>query len=159
MSDRSVTAAELSALDFFAGLPEATLAELAAVSRRRSLADGETLVEQGQPWDAVHWVIAGRIALRMEHEGRQVLVMTLGRGELLGWTALRQEPLALTACRAVGPAELVAVPIDALLDLLTAGGPVSRLALQRLIGLAAHHLHATRVQLLRVGREGVISAG
>lgn len=159
MSDRPVTADELTALEFFADLPADTVRTLAAVSRRRTLADGEVLVEQGGNWQAVHWLIGGRIALRMEHAGRQVLVMTLGPGELLGWTALREEPLALTAARAIGPTELVAVPIDALLDLLTGGGPASRLALQRLIGLAAHHLDATRVQLLRLGSEGIISAG
>ncbi len=159
MSGESVTAAELAALELFAGLPETELHDLAAVASRRRLADGEALVLQGERWEAVYWLTAGRIALRMEHEGRRVLVMTLAPGDLLGWTALREEPLALVTARAVGPAELVSLPFDPLLDLLTGGGPAARLAFRRLIGAAARHLQDTRVQLLRPGSEGVISAG
>jgi hypothetical protein len=46
-----------------------------------------------------------------------------------------------------------------LLELLAGGSPQSRLLLKRLFGIATHHLDESRVQLLQLGREGVISAG
>jgi hypothetical protein len=45
------------------------------------------------------------------------------------------------------------------LDLVGAGSSDSRRLVQRLIAIAAGDLEASRVQLLRSGREGVITGG
>ena len=154
-----ITPGDLASLELFAGLPAADLEVLAAASVRQSLADGETLVEAGAPISQVHWLVHGRIALRVEHEHRWVLVSTLHAGDLLGWSALREDPTALSTARAIGPAELISMPAPRLLDLLAGGSTESRLLLRRLFGIAARHLDESRDQLLQLGREGVISAG
>ena len=92
----NVSAAELSALPLFDGLDRADLEGLAAESSRRSLADGETLVEMGAPISEIHWLEKGQLALRVRHEHRWVLVSTLHTGDLLGWSALREDPTALS---------------------------------------------------------------
>jgi CRP-like cAMP-binding protein len=152
-------AAELARLPLFAGLSPADLGPLAAASVRRRLADGETLVEMGDPISEVHWLEAGQLALRVRHEGRWILVSTLHAGDLLGWSALREEPTALSTARAIGPAVMVSMPAAALLDLLAGGSAESQLLLRRLFGIATQHLDESRAQLLQLGREGVISAG
>lgn len=154
-----VEAAELARLPVFDGVDPADLRDLANRSVRRHLEDGETLVEMGAPISEVHWLEKGQLALRVLHDHRWVLVSTLHAGDMLGWSALREEPTALSTARAIGPATLVSVPASGLLDLLAGGSAQSRLLLKRLFGIATHHLDESRVQLLQLGREGVISAG
>jgi CRP-like cAMP-binding protein len=154
-----VSAAELAGLPLFHGLALDDLADLSERSIRRSLADGETLVEAGAPISEVHWLETGRLALRVRHDQRWVLVSTLHAGDMLGWSALREEPTALSTARAIGPAVLISMPASGLLALLAGGSAQSDLLLKRLFGIATQHLDESRAQLLQLGREGVISAG
>jgi CRP-like cAMP-binding protein len=154
-----VEAAELARLPLFEGVDPNDLAALAETSVRRHLGDGETLVDAGSPISEVHWLEKGQLALRVIYEHRWVLVSTLHAGDMLGWSALREDPTALSTARAIGPATLVSMPASGLLELLAGGSPQSRLLLKRLFGIATHHLDESRVQLLQLGREGVISAG
>ena len=155
----SVTATELVGLPLFAGLRQTDLEALAAGSVRRRLADGETLVEAGPSISEVHWLERGKLALRVNHDNRWVLVSTLHAGDLLGWSALREEPTALSSARAIGPAVLISMPASGLLSLLAGGSVDSQLLLRRLFGIATQHLDESRAQLLQLGREGIISAG
>ena len=154
-----VSAAELADLPLFAGLDQTDLESLSNRAVRRILADGETLVEMGAPISEVHWLTKGQLALRVRHEHRWVLVSTLHAGDMLGWSALREDPTALSTARAIGPAVLVSVQADGLLGLLSGGSAKSKMLLRRLFGTATHHLDESRAQLLQLGREGVISAG
>ena len=160
MSTReSIEAAELAGLPLFEGLTPGDLAPLAAASCRRRLNDGETLVEMGEPISEVHWLERGQLALRVCHDNRWVLVSSLHAGDLLGWSALREDPTALSSARAIGPAVLLSMPESGLLDLLAGGSSQSQVLLRRLFGIATQHLDESRAQLLQLGREGVISAG
>jgi CRP/FNR family cyclic AMP-dependent transcriptional regulator len=150
---------ELARLPLFEGLQPADLEALSATSVRRILADGETLVEMGEPISEVHWLEKGQLALRVRYDFRWVLVSTLHAGDLLGWSALREEPTALSTARAIGPATLISMPAASLLELLAGGSAQSELLLKRLFGIATQHLDESRAQLLQLGREGVISAG
>jgi CRP-like cAMP-binding protein len=154
-----VSSDELARLPLFAGLDPADLDTLAVSSVRRHLVDGETLVEMGTPISEVHWLERGQLGLRVRHEHRWVLVSTLHSGDLLGWSALRDDPTALSTARAIGPAVLVSMPAAGLLALLTGGSARSELLLRRLFGFATQHLDESRAQVLQLGREGVISAG
>ncbi len=154
-----IGAAELARLPLFEGLPAADLETLALTSVRRVLADGQTLVEIGDPISEVHWLEKGQLALRVRHDYRWVLVSTLHAGDLLGWSALREDPTALSTARAIGPATLISMPAAGLLALLAGGSAQSQMLLKRLFGIATQHLDESRAQLLQLGREGVISAG
>ncbi|HEX7543817.1 MAG TPA: cyclic nucleotide-binding domain-containing protein [Candidatus Limnocylindrales bacterium] len=158
-TSESVTATELVGLPLFAGLRQTDLEALAVGSVRRRLADGETLVEAGSSISEVHWLERGKLALRVNHDNRWVLVSTLHAGDLLGWSALREEPTALSSARAIGPAVLISMPASGLLSLLAGGSVDSQLLLRRLFGIATQHLDESRAQLLQLGREGIISAG
>jgi CRP-like cAMP-binding protein len=154
-----VSAAELAGLPLFSGLDAAELEPLAATSVRRRLVDGETLVEMGDPISEVHWLEEGQLALRIRHEHRWVLISTLRAGDLLGWSALREDPRSLSTARALGSAVLVSMPSSGLLALLAGGSVKSQLLLRRLFGIASQHLDESRTQLLQLGHEGVISTG
>jgi CRP-like cAMP-binding protein len=158
-TSENVSPADLARLALFEGLALDDIRELAAASVRRTLADGETLVEAGSPISEIHWLERGQLALRVRYETRWVLVSTLHPGDLLGWSALREDPTALSTARAIGPAVLISMPASGLLALLAGGSARSELLLRRLFGIATQHLDESRAQLLQLGREGVISAG
>lgn len=159
MNDIPVAAADLSALVLLAEVSSEDLEGVVRLARRRTLADGDALVEQGEPAAELYWVLTGRIALRARHDGRTTLVATLGPGALLGWSALRDGAVWLTSARAVGATEVVAVPASAILALLAAGGEQSGRLIRVLVAAAASDLDHARLQMLSLGREGVISAG
>lgn len=159
MADQRVSAADLQRLGLFEGQAEADLAPLAADAGRRRLADRDVLVTRGERSTELWWVLGGRLALSVEHEGRSVVVMTLGPGDMLGWSTLRDDPTALATARSVGTTDLISIPADSIRDALAAPTPMAQTLVRRLLGVAAADLDATRTQLLRLGREGVITAG
>ena len=156
---KPVTAADLARVSLFEGLPEDELAGLAQQSVRRRLADGEVLFEQGRPAGTLHVVVSGGLVLRAESGGSSVIVDSLQPGDLVGWSAMREGAVTLSTARAVGSAEVIAIPVDPIVDLAAGGSRESRQLVRRIVALAAGHLEASWAQLLRVGREGVITAG
>ncbi len=159
MSLHPVTAAEVGGFALFRGLPAEERATLAAAAIRREPADGDVLYAEGAPATTMFLIERGQVTLRVLRDGRPVIVGTLGPGEVLGWSCLRDEPVSLATARATGPVRLVAIPADALLVLLGSGSPAGRTIMRRLFGVAAVHLASTREQMIRQGREGVITAG
>jgi CRP/FNR family transcriptional regulator, cyclic AMP receptor protein len=159
MSEPSVTPADLGRIGLLEGLPTADLDALAGVASRRRLSDGEVLFAQGEAAGTLYSVVEGGLVLRATGNGRSVIVQTLGPGEVVGWTAMREGATTLSAARATGRTVVIAIPVEPIIDLAAGGSSESRLLVRRLIGLAAEHLEASRRQLLQVGREGVITAG
>ena len=160
MSDAvAAVAADLERVELFRGLPDEALDRLAEAASRRRLGDGEALFEQGQPAQNLYVVVRGSVVLRTGSGRQAVIVENLGAGGVVGWSALRENATTLSTARAAGPAEVVAIPVEPIVELVTRGGPGSRELFQRLIGLAAGHLDDAWAQLLRQGREGVITAG
>jgi thioredoxin reductase (NADPH) len=156
---KAVEARDLARVSLFVDLPEDELAGLAGRSELRWLADGEVLFEQGRPARTLYVVVAGGLILRADGAGSTVIVDTLRPGGLVGWSAMREGAVTLSTARAVGPSEVIAIPVDPIIDLAAGGSVQSRRLVQRIVALAAGHLEASWAQLLQVGREGVITAG
>ena len=154
-----VTAAEVARISLFEGLPGEDLSALAAVAGRRHLADGQTLFEQGQPARTLHVVVSGGLTLRAEAGGRSIVVESLRPGDLVGWSAMREGAVTLSTARASGSTEVIAIPVDTILELAAGGSRESALLIRRIVGLAARHLETSWNQLLQSRNEGVISGG
>jgi CRP-like cAMP-binding protein len=156
---KAVAAAELAAVLLFSDLPEDEAAGLAAQADRRALGDGEVLFEQGRPARTLYIVVSGGLVLRAADGASSVIVDHLRPGDLVGWSAMRPGAVTLSTARAVGSTEVIAIPVDPIIDLAAGGSRESRRLVQRIVALAATHLEASWAQLLQVGREGVITAG
>jgi CRP-like cAMP-binding protein len=150
---------DLARVSLFEGMPADELDALAGHASRRVLEDGEMLFEQGRPAGTLHVVVEGGLVLRADGDGQSVIVDTLRPGDLVGWSAMRENALTLSTGRAVGRTEVIAIPVDPIIDLAAGGSRESRRLLQRIVGLAANHLEASWAQLRQAGREGVITAG
>lgn len=159
MSSHPVTAAELAGFALFRGLASEDRETLAAAAAWREPADAEVLYVEGGPATTMFLIDRGQVTLGVQRDDRRVIVGTLGPGEVLNWSCLRDEPVSLTTARTAGPARLLAFPAEALLALVGSGSLGGRTVMRRLFGVAAVHLDAARDQMLRQGREGVITAG
>ena len=155
----NVTADEIARVSLFEGLPTEDLSALAAVATRRWLGDGEALFEQGQPARTLHVVVQGGLVLRTETDGRSVIVESLRPGDLVGWSAMREGAVTLSTARATGATEVIAIPVDTIVDLAAGGSTESARLIRRIVGLAARHLEMSWNQLLQKGTEGVITGG
>jgi CRP-like cAMP-binding protein len=154
-----VTSADLRALRVFGGLGDAALERLAGAAQRRSLANSDTLYEQGGEARELFAVVKGRLGLRVSDGERWTTVQSVEAEDLLGWSALRENARWLTTARALGPADVIAIPLETILDVIEAGGPDARRLAQRLFGVGAAHLDAVRQQLQQPARDTVISGG
>jgi CRP-like cAMP-binding protein len=78
-----------------------TVAELVA---------GDTIFMQGQPADAVCFVLRGKVRLAVaSHEGKEAIVATLGAGEFFGEGCLTGQPSRMATATAVGASTLIKV--------------------------------------------------
>jgi CRP/FNR family cyclic AMP-dependent transcriptional regulator len=69
----------------FAILPEAQLAELASLVKRKSFARGATVITAGEVTDSLYVVISGRLKVTISNDsGREIILSVLGRGEYFG---------------------------------------------------------------------------
>ncbi len=155
----TVRPGDLARIAVLAPLPESELERLAGTATRRTLADGEAIFKSGDAATSVFAIARGRLVLRATADPRSTIVMIADEGELLGWIALGEDARWLTTGRAAGEVEAIVLPVDALLSVVSNGGPEARRLVGRLFALAARHLEATQAQLLGRGGEGVISGG
>lgn len=132
-----------------AGLPDSDLELMAGCGVNIVCSPGETLAREGDPAETFLVIRAGRVALDVEAPGRGALrMLTLGPGELVGWSWL--VPPYRWSADVVAVDEVHAVQIDAAClrrkcDEDTALG--YRL-MQRVAHLTAQRLQTTRLQLL-----------
>jgi CRP-like cAMP-binding protein len=107
MSD---TLAFLSSVPVFEGIPEAELAELAAVVRRRDAPAGEILWREGDEAGAMLLIVDGRVSVSLRLPGeRTVEVASLGRGETLGEIPLLDGGRHSAAARVTEAASLLSL--------------------------------------------------
>ena len=97
--------ATLAGLEFFEGLPAATLERLAAASRTVDYPAGAPIFAKGDDGLGLMAVLAGTVKISVTAEdGRQVVLARIGRGEVFGEIALLDglprtaDASALSAC-------------------------------------------------------------
>ncbi|SDM72934.1 Crp/Fnr family transcriptional regulator [Allokutzneria albata] len=79
----------LADFPLLAGMSPTRLTQLAAVATEVSFASGEQLFEEGRPANGCWLVLRGHVALDTTVPGRgQVVVQTLGAGDVVGWSWL-----------------------------------------------------------------------
>jgi len=145
-----VTAA--AELDRFAPLRRLTTAQRAAVAdtaRDVAYAQGATLIAEGREADGCWLITSGRVALTTEVPGRgEVVLQTLGAGDVLGWSWLVPPQLWHLTATAIEPVTAVACDTVALRALAERDPALGyRLALG-FFELLLARLQSTRARLL-----------
>jgi CRP/FNR family cyclic AMP-dependent transcriptional regulator len=94
----------------FSTLPEGQLSLLTRVVGRKSYPRNSTIINAGDPTDALYIVISGRLKVMMsDDEGREVILAILGQGEFFGEMGLIDEAPRSATVIAIEPCELLTI--------------------------------------------------
>lgn len=155
MTSQSTNTELVASLPLFATLTAEEQGRLAAMAERIDAAPGEILFTEGDPPGSVYVVVEGRLCLELELPGRgPTPLLTLGGGELLGWSSLLRRPRVATA-RIFKDATLLALPASELLMLCETDHRVGYAIMSAAFEELADRLVDTRLQMLDIfGKTG-----
>jgi CRP/FNR family transcriptional regulator len=116
MDDRKLV---LSRLDLFAGLSDRELSEVALITRKKSLHDGDLLFHKGDEGGDLYVIVSGRIkAFATGPGGDDVVFRFMGPGEVTGDLGAFAEGKRTASNVAVGDCELLMIHRRELVPLL-----------------------------------------
>lgn len=148
MSNRPIIEV-LGELRFAAGLPPKALAELAGISQFREFSGGSILFREGAECQELFLLATGDVALEMHVPPRgTVRILTVGAGELLGWSALIGNGRMTATAIALDRVSVVAIPGPTLRSLCDADHELGYQVMRQMAAALSRRLLATRLQLL-----------
>ncbi len=149
----------LSELRFSVWLSDEMLRQIAAVSSLQFFAGGSIVFREGQRGDDLLLVRRGRLALEMNVPRRgAVRIMTVGPGEMAGWSALLGEGRMTASAIAVDDVEVVRAPAEKLQELSETDHEFGYRLMRSVADGLSKRLVATRLQLLDLFAETPPSA-
>ncbi|WP_067857055.1 Crp/Fnr family transcriptional regulator [Nocardia shimofusensis] len=144
---------ELAAFPRLASLSRANLAVLAAIGREVSFPAGQRVLVEGQPADRCWLIRTGRILLDARVPGRgDVVIQSLGSGDLLGWSWLVPPQQWHFGARAAERVEAVEFDAARLLDAARTDPEFGFALTSMLFAALLDRLQATRARLLDLYR-------
>ena len=139
----------LEELQFSSVFPNEVLRQLAETAEVRSVAAGVPVFREGTTHDYLYLVHTGCVALEMCVPGRgTVRLLTVGPGEMVGWSALLHQNHMTASAVAVETSQLVVAPADKLRALCETSPEFGMHLMRRMAEALSRRLTATRLQLL-----------
>lgn len=141
--------ATLAAAQFLHELSAEDLDKVAGIASAESYEAEAVLYQEGEISRTLHVVSSGRVALDMcmPRQGC-TRILTVGPGELLGWSALLNDGTMTVRATAVEPTILVALPARELQQLCDDDHDVGYVILRQVAVALSRRLLATRLQML-----------
>jgi CRP/FNR family transcriptional regulator, cyclic AMP receptor protein len=132
--------AALAAVPLFANLEERDLRQIAACARTERVAEGEVIIERGDPPEALFAVATGKLkVVAPRHGGRDATLHILGPGDVFGEVALFQADGRTARVAAIEESVLLVVDRRDFMELLSRSNELSK----RLLSLMATRLKNT----------------
>jgi CRP-like cAMP-binding protein len=136
---------------FLGGLSERQRMLLASGARPIAAAPGELLAREGETATAFYLIQAGHVALDLHTPGRGVAsILTVGPGEVVGWSWLVPPHRWQFDCRAVDPVQGLSFDAEWLREKCEQDHELGYHLLKQLVTVIANRLAATRLQLLDI---------
>jgi CRP-like cAMP-binding protein len=127
------------------------LEQIAKIARFQDFDDGDLIFHQGDAAQHVYLVATGNVSLEICAAGagcKQIL--TLGPGELLGWSSVLDQSCYTARARALEATRLVEINVAQLLTMCSHDPQFGYDLMHRTALALAKRLSATRMQLLNV---------
>jgi len=139
---------EMECITFLQNLGEPYATRVASLALLKECQAGAILFRAREDCTHIYFVLQGSVGLEIEvPPGKSIPVQTVGRGELLGWSALlRYGPTTATA-RARERCRLAALPVEPLLALFDDDPRLGQAFMRQLAVALARRLEATRLML------------
>lgn len=151
---------ELSGFEFCAGLTEDERAILASIVEPLNLNPDQYLFRSGEAATACFLVERGLVSLEICAPGvgcRRMI--TVGPGELVGWSPLVADACYTATARVVQPSRLLKIPGDQLRAVCEANPSFGYHVMQCVVRVLSARINASRLQLLDLfGPEGALGA-
>jgi len=141
----------LENLTFTQGLEPAHLQRIAEMATPMQWGVGEMVFREGEVGSLLYMVEQGRVAIEVTVPGRgQVTILTVGPGEVFGWTSLFYQRPKTAAARTTVPTRALAINASLLRELCDSEPRLGYAVTKRLLRVVSERLKATRLQLLDV---------
>jgi CRP-like cAMP-binding protein len=130
-------------------LDESQIAALANRATRVVLPQSTIVFTEGAPANALRVICSGSVALEMQVPPRgSVRILTLGPGDVLGWSALVGDGHMSATAITLEDVELLAIPAGSLQQLCEEDAEFGRAMMRHVAQSLARRLRETRLQLL-----------
>ena len=127
------------------------LEQIAKISRYQDFQDGDIVFRQGDAAEHVFLVVDGNVSLEICAAGAGCTqILTLGPGELLGWSSVLEQLSYTARARALNTTRVVALNVAQLLTICERDPQFGYELMRRTALALAKRLSATRMQLLNV---------
>lgn len=139
---------------FLTGLDPALLALLVGCAANVRFNTNGVVFRDGEPANQFFLIREGKIAIEIPVPGRgEMMIQTLGAGEVLGWSWIIAPYRWRFSARAVEPTRAIALDGACLRGKFESNHHLGYELLKRFAPIIAQRVEATRVQLLDVYRE------
>jgi CRP-like cAMP-binding protein len=133
---------------FVADLEPAHVETLAALARRVAFEKNEIVFREGDETSDFYLIVSGMVSLEMAAADHTFRVQTVQEGHEFGWSALLMGSGKYFQARALDHVDTLAFNGPALLEVCKANPQFGFVFMQRLLGVVAERLQATRLQLV-----------
>jgi CRP/FNR family cyclic AMP-dependent transcriptional regulator len=142
----------LKRINLFKGLDDAELGVLSALCKEKTYQVGEICQTEGQSDNLVHIIIKGRVGAvghipNISCNASEIILDTLGPGEVFGWSALiRGTPWS--TLRVLEPTEIIIFSGEDLINLCEKNNHIGYVMMKNLAMLIAARLRRNRMSTL-----------
>ncbi len=140
---------------FLSSLSPGTQDVLLAMARRVRYHAGEFIFRDGDHTTQMFLISTGQVAILMNGRfGKPTTLVSLGPGDMFGWSALVQPRIATASARAVTASEVLAISSEAIIELAKRDANFGCELYRAVVEVMATRLRATRLQLLDMFANG-----
>ena len=141
----------LQTAQFTRSLKPAHLEKLAGMAFQATYREGDILYREGDLGDVLYIIEQGHVAVETHIPGQgRVTILTVGPGQLLGWSSFFPNKRKTASCRAVTNMRAVAISAPQLRDACQKDYEFGFEISLRLAELIADRLKATRLHLMDI---------
>jgi CRP-like cAMP-binding protein len=134
---------------FFRNLDASYIQVLVGCASNVRFEAGQTIFREGEPANQFFLVREGKVAIEVYTPDRgAIVIQTVGRGEVIGWSWLVEPYLWQFDARAIESTRVIALDGRCLRGKCDADPRLGYEILKRFAHVMAERLHATRLQLL-----------
>ncbi|MDF1842685.1 MAG: Crp/Fnr family transcriptional regulator [Rubripirellula sp.] len=135
----------LRQMDLTAGLSGPELSELAKIARHTDLPPASVVFREGQNQSVIYWVVDGAITLETTGARlKPIVLLTVGPGEVLGWSALVGDSRMTARASTVTNTRLIGFPADDLKKLCDKNHELGYRVMNSIAENLSRRFHATR---------------
>jgi CRP-like cAMP-binding protein len=149
MSSNTNVLEALNRLEFTSGLDPKQLEKIASISTYVTFSEGATIFHENDASDLVYLIVEGEVSLTTKVPGHgQVDILTIGPGQLLGWSSLFTPKRKTAGANTKSPTKAIAINALKLIELSKENTDLGFQIMWQVADVISGRLRAAREQLL-----------